>query len=102
MRSMMCLTAGLLSGVVAIAGGVPDDRGRELAATCATCHGTSGTAQPPMPSLAALPPDLLAERMREFREGRRPATVMHQIARGFDDAQVAAIARHLATPAARR
>ena len=30
--------------------------------------------------------------MRAFRDGQRPATVMHQIAKGYSDAQIDAIA----------
>jgi cytochrome c553 len=30
--------------------------------------------------------------MGDFKAGKRPATVMHQIAKGFDDAEIAAIA----------
>ena len=30
--------------------------------------------------------------MRAFRDGQRPATVMHQIAKGYSDAQIEAIA----------
>jgi cytochrome c553 len=30
--------------------------------------------------------------MRAFRDGQRPATVMHQIAKGYSDAEIEAIA----------
>jgi cytochrome c553 len=30
--------------------------------------------------------------MRAFRDGTRPATVMHQIAKGYNDAQIDALA----------
>jgi cytochrome c553 len=30
--------------------------------------------------------------MRAFRDGKRPATVMHQIAKGYSDAQIEAMA----------
>ena len=30
--------------------------------------------------------------MRAFRDGKRPATVMHQIAKGYTDAQIDAMA----------
>jgi cytochrome c553 len=30
--------------------------------------------------------------MRAFRDGKRPATVMHQIAKGYTDTQIDAIA----------
>jgi cytochrome c553 len=30
--------------------------------------------------------------MRAFRDGKRPATVMHQIAKGYTDVQIEALA----------
>jgi cytochrome c553 len=34
--------------------------------------------------------------MKAFRDGKREATVMHQIARGFTDAEIAAMASYFA------
>jgi cytochrome c553 len=42
--------------------------------------------------LAGLPQDHIATQMRAFRDGKRPATVMHQIAKGYTDAQIDAMA----------
>ena len=66
---------------------------RNLASACAICHGTDGRAVTPnMISLAGLPRDHIASQMRAFRDGQRPATVMHQIAKGYTDAQIDAMA----------
>lgn len=71
--------------------------GRNLAASCAICHGTEGrAATQSVISLAGLPKDHIATQMRAFREGKRPATVMHQIAKGYTDVQVDAIAEWFA------
>jgi cytochrome c553 len=32
--------------------------------------------------------------MAQFKSGGRPATVMHQIAKGYSDAEIAAMAEH--------
>ena len=71
---------------------------RALAATCANCHGTDGraVAGQAMPALAGLPKDSIVTQMRAFRDGSRPATVMHQIAKGYNDAQIDAIATYFA------
>ena len=71
-----------------------DAAARNLAAGCAICHGTQGTPAPgaPLIPLAGLPQDHIATQMRAFRDGRRPATVMHQIAKGYTDPQIDAIA----------
>jgi cytochrome c553 len=67
---------------------------RTLAAGCAICHGTQGKPAPnaPLIPLAGLPRDHIATQMRAFRDGKRPATVMHQIAKGYSDAQIDALA----------
>ncbi len=70
-----------------------DATARNLAATCANCHGTGGRAQPgAIPSLAGQPRDEIVRKMQEFRDGKRPATIMHQLAKGYTEAQVEAIA----------
>ena len=66
---------------------------RNLTAGCAICHGTEGrAATKDVIALAGLPRDHIASQMRAFRDGTRPATVMHQIAKGYSDAQIDAIA----------
>jgi cytochrome c553 len=71
-----------------------DASARNLAAGCAICHGTQGTPAPnaPLIPLAGLPRDHIATQMRAFRDGKRPATAMHQIAKGYSDAQIDAMA----------
>ncbi len=68
--------------------------GRNLAATCAICHGTEGRPVPnaPVIPLAGVPRDFIAAQMRAFRDGKQPATVMHQIAKGYSDPQIDALA----------
>ena len=66
---------------------------RSLAATCASCHGTDGrSVTTEVASLAGLPREHIASQMRAFRDGSRPATVMHQIAKGYSDQQIELIA----------
>jgi cytochrome c553 len=74
-------------------------RTRSLAATCAACHGTDGHALAggSVPSLAGRPAGELAELLRAFRRGERSPTVMHQIAKGYDDAQIDRLAAYFAS-----
>ena len=67
-----------------------------LAATCANCHGTAGAAvaQASVPGLAGLPRGYLIEQMAAFKAGTREATVMHQLAKGYSDAQIAQLATY--------
>lgn len=71
---------------------------KSLAATCANCHGTDGKAVEgsAVVSLAGLPKDYTIAQMNAFKTGARPATVMHQISKGYSDAQIAQIAAYFA------
>jgi cytochrome c553 len=46
--------------------------------------------------LAGLPASHIASQMRAFRDGTRPATVMHQIAKGYNDPQIDQLAAYFA------
>ena len=61
---------------------------RNLAATCANCHGTGGVSQGEVESLAGTPKDELVRKMQDFKTGRKPATVMHQLSKGYTDEQI--------------
>jgi sulfide dehydrogenase cytochrome subunit len=88
----------LLLAVAALAAApayAQDTAGRNLAASCAICHGTEGrttSKDSPLIPIAGLPRDHIATQMRAFRDGKRPATVMHQIAKGYTDPQIDALA----------
>lgn len=65
---------------------------RGMAASCSACHGTHGVAQPGMESLAGVPKDEFTKKMMDFKSGAKPATLMHQLAKGYSDAQIAQLA----------
>jgi cytochrome subunit of sulfide dehydrogenase len=71
---------------------------RSLAATCANCHGTNGKAQDgsAVVSLAGMPKDYIVKQMKDFQSGARPATIMHQLAKGYSNAQIEQIAAYFA------
>ena len=72
--------------------------GRNLAATCANCHGTNGNAVKGagLDSLAAVPKDKLLQKLAEFKSGDKPASIMHQISKGYTDEQLDMIATYFA------
>lgn len=75
---------------------------RSLAATCANCHGTAGVAKGAMPSLAGRSEAELVKLLTNFRNGTQPATVMHQIAKGYTEEQLKLVSKHFAAlPAAK-
>lgn len=63
-----------------------------LANACAGCHGTNGaSAGTSMPSLAGQSKEVIVEAMKNFRSGARPSTVMGRLAKGYTDADFAAM-----------
>jgi sulfide dehydrogenase cytochrome subunit len=70
---------------------------RGLAATCFTCHGTDGRSVGNVPpSLAGQNRDYLLQQMKDFKTGKRPATIMHQQAKGYTDEELEIIAGYFA------
>jgi len=95
----ICLAAGLV-----VAGGAQAQSASQtlhlkaLAATCANCHGTDGRAVDGAGSipLRGLGKDYIVAQMTAFREGKRAATVMHQLAKGYTPEQVEQLAAYFA------
>jgi len=69
---------------------------RALAANCAACHGTEGKSAPgsSVAALAGRSAAEIADIMAQFKEGKRQATVMHQIAKGYSEPEIHAIAQY--------
>ncbi len=98
------MAAGLLLGAAAFAqqpaapsfadSNLSEKGVRALAANCAACHGTNGrpAAGSTVAGLAGKPKGELQTAMMQFKEGKKPATVMHQLAKGYSDAEIAAMA----------
>lgn len=73
-------------------------RSQALAATCAHCHGLDGRSVPGdgLAPLAGRPKDVLLSQLLAFRNGQRPATVMHQLTKGYSQEQLEALAAYFA------
>ena len=92
-----CAAALLAAGFAGGAAAQDPVYARNLASACFTCHGTDGR------SVGGVPPALagrnkaeLLEIMKGFKSGTRPATLMHQQAKGYSDQQLEAIAGYFA------
>jgi sulfide dehydrogenase cytochrome subunit len=107
MRSLLRTSSAAVLTAALAAGAAParsaDDvatlRAAALAATCANCHGTAGVAvdRGVVPSLAGMTRDNFIAQMKDFRgENTRKATVMHQIAKGYTEAQIEQLAAFFA------
>lgn len=78
------------------------DPARNLAAACANCHGTDGRSLGVVPSLAGQSKANLLQALREFRDGKRPATIMHQLAKGYTEPQLELLSDYFSRQAAAR
>jgi cytochrome c553 len=82
-----------VAALLAVASSALAQDAQKLAAPCAICHGTDGrSVTKDVVPLTGLPREHIASQMRAFRDGQRPATVMHQIAKGYTDAQIDTLA----------
>lgn len=99
-----CIPAILLTGAFSSFATLAQDAhlARNLAATCASCHGTNGHARGDIAPLAGMRAQQLLEAFAEFKSGARPATVMHQIAKGFSEEQISLIAAYYAAQSAQQ
>lgn len=99
LRASVLMIATGMSGLAAAQDASSALHLRTTAAMCANCHGTAGKAADGsgMPSLAGTPRETMIAQMKAFKDGSRPATVMHQLAKGFSDAQIEQIAAYFAT-----
>jgi cytochrome c553 len=69
---------------------------RNLAATCANCHGTNGNARGDMKPLAGVSAGKIIAMVADYKSGEQPASIMHQIAKGYTDEQIKLVAAYFA------
>lgn len=103
MRTMLAATAAALAALAALPAQAQDTTlARNLAATCANCHGTGGHAQGDMKPLAGVSAEKILALLADFRSGNQPATIMHQIVKGYTDDQLKLIAGWYAAQAPKK
>ncbi len=100
-RASLAATALLSTSLIALTPAhaqTPTLNTQFLASNCANCHGTNGSSVPgsPVQGLAGYGRDAFIAAMTAFKKGERPATIMHQISKGYSDEQVAALATYFA------
>jgi cytochrome subunit of sulfide dehydrogenase len=99
MKSLLKITATTLMGTICAFASAEavDTQARAWAASCAACHGTHGKgASSGIPSISGQTKEVLLQKLLAFKRDQLPATVMHQQAKGYTDAELARIAAHLA------
>jgi cytochrome c553 len=99
MKEVLAATAllAVMTPMTAAAQSPSPTAGRDLAAACAICHGTNGWSAGGLPNLAGQPKDYVVKQMQDFRDGKRPATIMNQIAKGYTEEQYQALAAFFAS-----
>lgn len=92
-----CAALLLGAGYAGVAAAQDPNYARNLASACFTCHGTDGRSVNGVPpALAGRDRGELLDMMKGFKSGTRPATLMHQQAKGYTDQQLEAIAGYFA------
>ena len=92
MNKLCCAAIAALMGAAPLAMAQDALLARNLAATCANCHGTQGDARGDMKPIAGMAADKMIAMINDFKSGAMPATIMHQIAKGYTDEQIRLIA----------
>lgn len=70
--------------------------GAALAAACISCHGDEGRGGGTIPALAGRDMAALQTLMLTMREAQPGATIMARLMRGYDEDEIAALARYFA------
>jgi cytochrome subunit of sulfide dehydrogenase len=91
-----------LFGAAGLAQAQDANLARNLAATCASCHGTNGQARGDMKPLAGVSAEKIVAMLADFKSGNQPATIMHQIAKGYTDEQIKLVAGFFAAQPAKK
>ena len=75
---------------------ITSEMARILAGNCFTCHGPGGRSPGSIPSLVTLSSSDIVAKLKRFKSGEAPSTVMGRQAKGYTDAEIEAVANYLA------
>ena len=67
------------------------------ASSCMSCHGPGGKAVGTGLAIGGKPAQELYNKLLGYKNGKLPATVMHQHAKGYSDEELSRIADHFAS-----
>lgn len=67
------------------------------ASSCMSCHGPGGKAVGTGLAIGGKPAQELYNKLLGYKNGKLPATVMHQHAKGYSDEELSRIAEHFAS-----
>lgn len=97
-KVMLAILAPMLYAASAAALAGDAEAGKAKYSTCAACHGQAGVSTVPnAPNLAGRDAVYIAEALKAFRSGSRPATVMQGMAAGLSDEDIANLGAYIET-----
>ncbi|WP_255536063.1 cytochrome c [Polynucleobacter sp. 30F-ANTBAC] len=96
-QPMLVLASVLASLSFATAAQAESLQVKQWAASCAACHGTDGYSEGGMASLAGQNKAELIKKMNEYKTGKRTASIMHQLSKGYSDEQIEQISAYFAS-----
>ena len=97
MRNPIRLTGvwGMLISLALLPASSLGRSGEALALPCNGCHGPDGVSSGmSIPSIAGQDAEFMTRVMLEYKEGRRSATIMNRIAKGYKEYELRKIARY--------
>ena len=92
MNPILIGALGLACTLGAAAQGTVDTQARAWAASCAACHGTQGKSNSAIPAIAGQDKQALLAKLKAYKRDQLTATVMHQHAKGYSDAELERLA----------
>lgn len=93
-NGLFVVVATALISTPVIAG--DDLRGRTIGVTCAGCHGTDGAGGTAIPPLKGRDAEYMESAMLDYKNGKRPGSIMPRIAKGYSDEDIKAVATYFA------
>ena len=99
MRSFVVIPVFLICSIAHASGVLATEitRGVMLSNSCAACHGTDGKSPGAIPRINGKSSQYISQTLHEFRDGKRPATVMGRHATGYSDEEIQLIADYFSS-----
>ena len=74
-----------------------DKKGKLLALSCTSCHGTHGLSPGAMPTLYGKSEEYLEQSMQDYKNDKRASTMMFRIAKGYTLEETRLISKYFAS-----
>jgi len=97
-RTLAALAVAGISMTATPLQAVDEFTGRTIGSACFACHGAAGASKSSIPPIIiGVPAAYIVRQLQDFRDGKRYSTIMGRIARGYTDAEIAAVAEYISS-----